>query len=546
MVEPYLCPYLKFKDYLLFMEHFPDPSPISQAIAKNNLQLEVDDYDLKILKKGAPFLMVANQSLEYIDEIVLMHVLEQQGIPFRIIGRVNKFDESLWQYVLPVEFNPLQWEDYIKTIFKKLKWAKEEGVVICLVLHFTDKGLDTALRNNVLNQLMKAILKVRMPIVPVRMQAPFPKFVRPRIGKMMILKQRKEPYKVSMRIGSAISVEDQEKFQKAAEFRRFLQSKIFSLGSGLEVKPLYLKSFFKRPGKVEPLAEPISKILITNEINAILKDSLIASQGEFDILVAEAKQIPNTLKEIGRLRELKFREVEEGTGKSMDLDEYDLYYRQLILWDREAQMIAGGYRMGLGEEIFNRYGAQGFYISSLFKIKKGFHPFMKSAVELGRSYIVPDYQKKRLPLFLLWKGILYFLLNHQNYRYLYGPVSISKYYSNLSRGLIVAFIKNFYFNHELAQYLKPKKPFKARVDKVDIDLLAAKLGDEIKNLDNLIEDIEPAHIKIPVLVRQYLKLNARFISFNVDPNFSDVLDGFIILNLEDVPESMIEALKKEA
>ena len=137
-------------------------------------------------------------------------------------------------------------------------------------------------------------------------------------------------------------------------------------------------------------------------------------------------------------------------------------------------------------------------------------------------------------------------MNHQNYRYLYGPVSISKYYSNLSRGLIVAFIKNFYFNHELAQYLKPKKPFKARVDKVDIDLLAAKLGDEIKNLDNLIEDIEPAHIKIPVLVRQYLKLNARFISFNVDPNFSDVLDGFIILNLEDVPESMIEALKKEA
>ncbi len=523
----------------------PTNSPVAQAIEKNNLTLEVDEHDLKILKREPPFLIVANQSLEYIDEIVLMQLLEKQGLPFRIIGRENKFDEALRLHFLSVEFLPLQLEDYVKTIFKKLKWAKEESLAVCLVLHFTDKGLDTALRNNMLNQLMKAILKAKMPIVPVRLKAPFPDFVRPRIGKMMILKQRKEPYKVSVRIGKAIVVEEQEKFQKASDFRRFLQSKIFSLGSGLEVRPLFLRPFFKREEKVEPLAKPIAKELITAEINAIRNETLIARQGEFDILVVEAKQIPYALKEIGRLRELTFRQVDEGTGKPIDLDEYDLYYRQLILWDREAELIAGGYRMGLGEEIFNRYGAKGFYISSLFKIKSGFHPTMRASVELGRSYIVPEYQKKRMPLFLLWKGILYFLLKNSNYRYLYGPVSISKFYSNMSRGLIVAFIKNYYFNYQLAQYLKPKKPFKIKVDKVDIELLAATLGDQIKNLDNLIEDIEPDHIKIPVLVRQYLKLNARFISFNVDPNFSDVLDGFIILNLKDVPETMMEALKRE-
>ncbi|MEZ4930892.1 MAG: GNAT family N-acyltransferase [Saprospiraceae bacterium] len=523
----------------------PAPTPVSKAIEKNNLVIDLDEYDLKILKRNSPSLLIANQSLEYIDEIVLMQLLEEQGIPFRIIGPEKKFDKTLRQHIVSVEFNALQWEDYIKNIFKKLKWAKEEGLTVCLVLHFTDKALDTALRNNILNQLMKAILKVKMPVIPIRLKAPFPNFVRPRIGKMMILKQRKEPYKVSVRIGSPISVEDQEKFPKSGDFRRYLQSKIYSLGSGLEVKPLFFKSFFKRSEKIEPLAEPIPKDLIASEINALNKDALIAQQGEFDILVVEAKDIPNALKEIGRLRELTFREVDEGTGKAIDLDEYDLYYRQLILWDREAEMIAGGYRMGLGEEIYNRYGAKGFYISSLFKIKSGFHPTMKAAVELGRSYIVPDYQKKRLPLFLLWKGILFFLLKNPHYRYLYGPVSISKFYSNMSRGLIVAFIKNYYFNHQLAQYLKPKKPFKAKVDKVDIEFLAATLGDQVKNLDSLIEDIEPDHIKIPVLVRQYLKLNARFISFNVDPNFSDVLDGFIILDLKDVPESMLEALKKE-
>ena len=518
---------------------------IDQAIKKNNLQIEADDHDLAFLKKNTAFIGIANQSLEYIDEIVLMHLFQKKELKFRIIGRKRKFDSTLLPYLLNVPFNPLAWETYIKKVYDKLTWAKNKGIAICLVLHFTDKSLDMVVQNNFLNRLMKVVLKVQLPIIPIRLKAPFPDFVRPRMGKMLILKKRKSPYKVVVRIGRAISVKDQKKFSKASFFRRFLQSKIFSLGSGLEVKPLFSTNIFKRTEKQEPLAEPIPRELIVNEINAIKDKNTIAKNREYDILVVEAKDIPNTIKEIGRLRELTFREVDEGTGKAFDLDEYDLYYRQLILWDREAELVAGGYRMGLGDEIYHRYGAKGFYISSLFKIKKGFHPTMKAAVELGRSYIIPEYQKKRMPLFLLWKGILYFLLDNPHYRYLYGPVSISKFYSNISRGVIVSFIKTYYFNRQLAKYLKPKKPFKIKVDNVDIELLASMLGDQVKNLDNLIEDIEPDHIKIPVLVRQYLKLNARFISFNVDPNFSDVLDGFIILDLNDVPETMIKALQKE-
>ncbi|MCB0640320.1 MAG: GNAT family N-acetyltransferase, partial [Phaeodactylibacter sp.] len=190
-------------------------------------------------------------------------------------------------------------------------------------------------------------------------------------------------------------------------------------------------------------------------------------------------------------------------------------------------------------------GGEGFYIHSLFRIQRGFFPIMRKAVELGRSYIVPAYQKKRLPLFLLWKGILYFLLANPQYRYLYGPMSISKHYSNISKSLIVAFIRKYYFDETLAQYLKPRKPFRAKVEKVDLEVLMDHFGNEMKLLDNFIEDIEPEHFRIPVLMRQYIKLNARFISFNVDPNFSDVLDGFILLDLQDVPYAMIEALKEE-
>ncbi|MBK8564719.1 MAG: hypothetical protein IPN76_15640 [Saprospiraceae bacterium] len=122
---------------------------------------------------------------------------------------------------------------------------------------------------------------------------------------------------------------------------------------------------------------------------------------------------------------------------------------------------------------------------------------MKKAVELGRSYIVPAHQRKRLPLFLLWKGILFFLLKTPRFTYLYGPVSISKYYSNLSRGVIVAYIKKYFYNNQLAAFLKPRKPFKVKVDRVDIEMLTDSLGSELQALDNLIEDIEPEHFKLP-------------------------------------------------
>jgi putative hemolysin len=324
-----------------------------------------------------------------------------------------------------------------------------------------------------------------------------------------------------------------------------LQSRIYCLGTRLELPKVFFTPLSRVEGQTAPLAEPIPAEAIASEIEKLHFGNLIASQGDFDIYVATAAEIPESLKEIGRLRELTFRAVGEGTGKARDLDEYDVYYRQLILWNRKDKRVAGGYRMGLGDEIFARYGPDGFYVSSLFKVKPCFHPVMQKAVELGRSYVVPDYQRQRLPLFLLWKGILHFLLQNPHYRYLYGPVSISKYYSNISRSLIVAFIEKHYFNHELAACLKPRKPFRFKPDKVDVDLLTEGLSDNIQSLDNLIETIEPEHIRLPVLVRQYLKLNARFISFNVDPNFSDVLDGFIILDLQDVPVEMIEALKRE-
>jgi hypothetical protein len=206
-------------------------------------------------------------------------------------------------------------------------------------------------------------------------------------------------------------------------------------------------------------------------------------------------------------------------------------------------MIVGAYRIGLGDEIFYSVGKKGFYINELFKLKEQFTPVLKKSLELGRSWIRKEYQLKPLPLFLLWKGILKYLMDNPRYRYLIGPVSISNSFSQFSKSLIVDYINRNHFDHELAQYVKPRKKFKVNFENIDTDLLMSG-GDSFKGLDNLISEIETHNMKVPVLLRQYIQLNAKIISFNIDPKFSDCLDGFLVLDLEKVPQDILEKLGK--
>lgn len=518
---------------------------IRDQLKDRQITLEFNEEELRNIPRDTPFLLVANRLQEGVDELLLLYLASLRGADLTLFPNGASLPPDLSHFwmkdiVVTPELNrPF---DFLAQLAKELKKAKWTSGGLGIVVNFSGTRIQELARIRALNRLMKVVRGFGLPIVPVRIYTPGPAPMAPARLRQFL---RPGPVQVTLRIGNPISAEDQDKIEGSDRFRRYIQSKIYALGANLEVRRFFIRPVFFKPAEPELLAEETDAALIEQEIGRLRYKNLIASQGDFDVLVARATEIPKALNEIGRLRELTFREVGEGTGKARDLDEYDLYYHQLIIWDRAARRIAGGYRMGKGDEIFERFGVGGFYVSSLFRIKEGFFHIMKQSVELGRSYIVPDYQRKRLPLFLLWKGILYFLLQNPQYRYLYGPVSISKYYSQVSKSLMVAFIRKYYFDEELAVHLKPRKPFKARLEKIDIDVLTESMGKEMKMLDHFIEDIEPENFRIPVLLRQYVRMNARFISFNVDPNFSDVLDGFIILDLHDVPMEMIEALKGE-
>lgn len=512
-------------------------------LEKARISLEIEPFDQKVLEKCGPAIFVCNQLLPGIDEWVLLALLSKHAETVRLL---HPYPTPAAKALRPVLLRTqrAQFTDrFFRFNFsKKAARAVRKGESIGLSLDFSDNLLSQLGRNLLRPQILRELRKAGQPIVPIHLVPDhLPAGILRRAMSAFPLFSFSEPTRISVRVGSPIGAEELAVFQKNSLWGKFLQAKIFSLGSHFDVRPEQFTAT-EQTKEQQPLAEPVALESILQDIAGLKPEHKIASRGQFDVYVAPFMALPHVMFEIARLRELTFRATGEGTGRERDMDEYDIYYLQLVIWDREEQRIVGGYRLGQGDIIFKRFGINGFYTNSLFKFKSGFYPILQQAVELGRSYVVPEYQKHRLPLFLLWKGILYFLLANPHYRYLYGPVSISKYYSDVSKSLIVEFVTRFFFDENLAELVKPRKPFRVKTKSVDTRILAENMRGEFDVLENFVETIEPEHFKVPVLFRQYLRQNARFVAFNVDPNFSDCLDGLMILDMQHLPASTIETL----
>jgi putative hemolysin len=354
---------------------------------------------------------------------------------------------------------------------------------------------------------------------------------------------RKKGEVIRLKIGKPIQPKDTEMFSNLDQYGRYLRAKTYALGSSFDVRRDYFR-LFRIAKSPESIIEPISSELIRQEIDAI-QSCRTLSYDNFDCYVVGSDYIPNILQEIGRLREVTFRAVGEGTNKSIDLDEYDLYYNHLILWDREACRIAGAYRVGNGLQIMERYGKKGFYISSLFRMNKEMDSMLGQSLELGRSFIVQDYQRHRLSLFLLWKGILFYLLSNPHFRYIIGPVSISNQYQEVSKDLIIQFITRHHFDHTMSEHVEPRNAFRPKVKHIDTDALLHSTQADIKKMDRIISDIEPSSFTMPVLLKKYLQQNAKIIAFNCDPKFNNALDGLMYLDMMNLPADTIETLQRE-
>ena len=288
-----------------------------------------------------------------------------------------------------------------------------------------------------------------------------------------------------------------------------------------------------------PLATPIEPELMAQELAGLRSDQRLVVSGALEVYCTTAAQIPWTLQEIGRLRERTFRAVGEGTGRASDLDLFDDYYEHLFIWQAEKREIVGAYRLGKSDAIRKRFGARGLYLTSLFEFREPFFTVLGPAIELGRSFVRPEYQRSYAPLLMLWKGISEYIGRYPSYPRLIGAASISNNYDPLSRALMVEALKAWRNEPLLSALVNPRRPFKPRYS---LRSLFGETGleSDMDALGSLIEDREADGKGVPVLLRHYLRLGARTIGFNVDADFANALDCLIVLDLRRVPAATLQ------
>ena len=538
-------------------EHLQGEAFIDKILQIIGITIEFDESELNNLPKKGAFLAIANHPYGGIEGLILLKILCIVRPDSKLMANfLLKKIPNLSDYFIGV--NPFETVENSSSIsgIKSTIIQLNSGIPIGIFPAGEVSTYKTKMQkitdrswHPVVGKLIK---RANVPVVPIYFHGNngllfnLLSLIHPslRTAKLPSELFNKQGHIIKLRIGKPVKPSELPFYDSPIKLLDYLRAKTYALGAGLdnEKKIFNPRTIFKIRKKSQEIIAPISVEDLDREI-ANLTEFLVCSEKNYEVYICSSTAIPFILKEIGRLREVTFREIGEGTNKRTDLDEYDINYNHLFIWDKESKMIIGAYRIGKGAEIFYSMGKRGFYLSELFKIKKQFYPILMKSLELGRSWIRKEYQQKPLPLFLLWKGIVQFLSKNSEYRYLIGPVSISNWFTKLSKSLIVEFIRNNNFDHELSQFVKPRKNFKVDFSKIDKDLLTEG-SKTLKDLDSLISDIEITNMRIPVLLKQYLALNAKIISFNIDPKFSDSLDGFLVLDIETIPNEILKKLGK--
>ena len=290
----------------------------------------------------------------------------------------------------------------------------------------------------------------------------------------------------------------------------------------------------------EPVAPAEPAELLTAELSRLAGDRCLAESGDLAVYLTKANEMPRTLQELGRLREVTFRLAGEGTGKSRDLDRFDRYYWHVLLWHKTRRELVGAYRAGNTAEILAERGVSGLYTSTLFRYDEKVFQKMGPALELGRSFVRQEYQRQYAPLLLLWKAIARLVAIHAETPVLFGAVSISNDYSKASREMIYRFFEERMQGDELAGMIEPRRPFRpGGLRPWDCRAMCRALHD-LDELSQPITDLETDGKGLPILLRQYAKVGGKLLGFNVDRKFSNVLDGLVVVDLRKIEPAVLE------
>lgn len=546
-------------------KHLSNGAFLEAILDDFQIKFEIPEEDLKRLPKNGAFITVSNHPLGGIDGILLLKLMLEQRADFKIIANFLLHRIApLKPYIMPV--NPFENRQDVKSSISGFKSAikhLQDGHPLGLF----PAGEVSTYRDGKLvvdrpweKAAMKLVKKAGVPVVPIYFHAKNSKLFYKlsqlgdtfRTAKLPseLLTQKKRTIKV--RIGRPISVSDQVEHESIDDFSDFIRKKTYMLSNSFDEKGKFLGNLAsnlkvpkitKQPKRI---ITPVSSEAMEPEIESLrINEKRLLLSKNYEVFLSEPKDIPNILREIGRLREITFRAVGEGTNEPIDLDHFDDYYHHMFLWDSATKKIAGAYRMGLGSKIFAAHGINGFYLQDLFRFEPELYKMMSESIEMGRAFITGEYQQKPMPLFLLWKGIVHTTLRHPEHKYLIGGVTISDQFTDFSKSLMIEFMKSNYYDPYVAQYVRPKKEFKVKLKDADKDFVFDETEADLIKFDRIIDELEPGALRLPVLIKKYIKQNAKVVAFNVDPLFNNAVDGLMYIRIADLPESTVKPVMEE-
>ncbi|MCG8526784.1 MAG: lysophospholipid acyltransferase family protein [Opitutales bacterium] len=548
------------REYIRFSEQFQrgdlGQNPFLAVLHYAGVKYEVTLEDLEHIPEHAPLVVVSNHPFGAVDGVIMGAILSQRRPDVRILanellGRIH----ALKTYLLEVNVfgGSAAANQNRRSIRQALEWVRSGGCVasfpsgVVSHLHLRNLRVEDPLWNDHLTMIA---LRSKAVVVPFYFDGRnswlfhLAGLAHPMLRTVMLGREllRTRGKSVTVRIGQPVSVKALSKFENSKECTRFLRLKSYLLrerspGSA-KVHHFPLK-LIKKPKHEDPVVGPVSPELLVADINSLPEGALLLDHGALKIYVSKSEDIPNLLQEIGRLREITFRAIGEGTGRPTDIDEFDSYYLHLFIWNSEQKEVVGSYRMGLTDWILDVKGKKGLYTSTLFRLKDELLEELNPALELGRSFVRIEYQRKRATLILLWRGIGEFLGRNPHYTKLFGPVSITAEYSSISKDLMIQFLRENRSHPNLARWVKARKPHRTQKLRKLLHESVSETGMGIEDVSALISEVESDHKGIPVLLKHYLRLNGVLLSFNKDPKFSDVVDGLILVDLEQSDPSIL-------